>query len=182
MATRIFPISTGKASWGDTVTPTWTVQKQESAGGFVRAIVEHDLPKYEYTIKFPALTKSERDILLGFFNTCKGQLLPFFIKNYMDCHVEKQQLGMGTDGKYQLVKNNGGYVEPVYHADNIKVYVNGAETNQFSYADGKITVSASGTVTASYDYYEKVRFAGNVSFNETFIDVWNCSVKVVSAR
>lgn len=182
MATRIFPISTGKASWSDNVQPIWNVQRQESASGLSRAIVEQDLPKYEYSINFPALTKAERDTLLGFFNACKGQLLPFYIKNEMDCHVEKQRLGQNIDGTYQLVKKYGDYVESVSKVDNLKVFINDTETTAFTENNGKIIMATSGVVSASYDFYEQVRFASNISFNEVFSNVWKCSIKVVTAR
>lgn len=181
MADRFFPIDTNKASWSDTIGIQWAIQKQESASGLIRAIVEQDLPKYEYALSFPMLSKAEAESIIGFFNICRGQLLPFYIKGY-NAHVEKQELGKLPDGKYQLVKKHGDFVEPVERVENLEVFVNGSKVTNYTESGGKITLSTSGTVTASYDYFDKVRFGGNISLTEKFENVWSCSIKVVTAR
>ena len=182
MADRIFPISTGKTAWSDSVGVKWDVQIQESASGLVRSIVEQDLPKYEFTLKFPALTTEEKNTLLGFFNQCKGELLPFYIKPF-NSHIENQTLAKLNDGTFQIVKAVGDYVEPIEKVENLKVFKNGVETTAYTETDGKITITANqGEITASYDYYERVRFGGGLSVSERFNNVWNCSIKVVTAR
>lgn len=179
---RIFPIDIGKTSWGDTETAKWNVQKQESASGLVRAIVEQDLPKYEYSLKFPVLTTEEKDILLGFWNTCKGSLLPFYIKRF-NAHVENQTLAKLSDGKFQLVKVVGDTVEPIDKVANLTVFKNGTKVTNFTEDKGKISISANqGEVTATYDYYERVRFGSDLSVSEKFDNIWSCSIKVVTAR
>lgn len=181
MADRIFPISSDKTSWSDSVRVLWNVQQQESTSGLVRTLVEQDLPKYEYELIFPVLTGEEKDKLIGFYNLCKGGLLPFFIKPY-NCHIEKQTLAKGTDGKYQLVKKSGDFVEAITKADNLLVYVNGTKKTGFTESDGKVAISTTGTVSASYDYYELVRFAEGLTITERYKNVYSCTVKVVTAR
>lgn len=181
MADRIFPIPTDRTAWNDELKVIWNVQQQESAAGLVRTLVEQDMPKYEYALSFPALTRDEKDRLLGFYNLCKGPLLPFFIKPYY-CHIEKQTLAKGSDGKYQLVRKIGDFIEPVTKVDNLLVYVNNTKNTSFTQAGGKITLSTTGTVSATYDYYEKVRFAEGLSITERFKGVYSCSLKVVTSR
>lgn len=182
MADRVFPISVGKTSWSDSVGVKWDVQLQESASGLVRSLVEQDLPKYEFALNFSTLTTEEKNDLLGFFNQCKGQLLPFYIKLY-NSHIENQTLAKLNDGKFQLVKMVGNYVEPVTKVENLKVFKNGVETKSYTETDGKIAITANqNEITATYDYYDRVRFAGGLSVSERFDNVWTCSVKVVTAR
>ena len=182
MSARIFPLDTGLANWNDGFVAKWDVQQAESASGLTRAIVEQDLPKYEFSVKFNAIHGADIEAILGFYNLCKGQLLPFFIKLADHCSVKGQLLARGSDGKYQLVKSAGGYVEPVLHADKIKVYVNGTETSAYTYADGKLSLTASGEVTADYEYYERVRFGDQLSYTQIFANLYSCSIKVVTAR
>lgn len=179
---RVFPISTGRSVWADTASVKWGVQLFESVGGMVRALVERDLPKYEWSIKFDNLDTAELNAIRGFYNLCKGPALPFFIKNVEHCKVEGQLLAPGADGKYQLVKLIDTYAEPVYKVDKLVVYVNGVRTTNYTEANGKLTISTAGTVTADYEYYERVRFNGDLSSTEKFHDLHSCTIKVVSAK
>lgn len=179
---RVFPISTGRSTWSDTAGINWDVQLHESAGGMVRALVEQDLPKYEWSVKFDNLSTAELEAIMGFYNLCKGPALPFFIKHVEHCQAKDQRLQPGPDGKYQLLKVIGEYAEPVYKVDKLKVYVNGVATTSYTEANGKLTLAANGTVTADYEYYERVRFNGALSSTEKFHDTHSCTIKVVSAR
>ncbi len=180
---RVFPISTGRSVWSDTASIKWDVQLHESTGGLVRALVEKDVPKYEWAVKFDNLDTAELNAIRGFYNLCRGPALPFFIKHVEHCRVVGQRLSAGADGAYQCVKLLGDYAQAVYKVDNLTVYVNGAKITDYTEQDGRITVGANGgVVTADYEYYERVRFSGDFSSTEKFHDRHSCTIKVVSAK
>lgn len=180
MADRVFPIPFDRSAYGDSIVQKWDVQIQESASGMFRALTEQDFPRYEYTLKFPHLTVEQKNDLIGFYALCKGQLLPFYIK--MDGHMEKQVLGRGSDGAYQLIKGFGEYVEPIHKADNLEVFSDGVVITNYTVVDGKLSTVANGTISASYDYYEYVRFGNELSVNQIFDNLYSVSVKLVTAR
>ena len=180
MVDRIFPISIGKSSWDGSIKQSWDVQLQESASGLFRGLVEQDLPSYEYDLKFPHLDEQEKNAILGFFAQCKGALMPFYIN--LGGHIDNQQLAKGTDGKYPFIKVYGSYVEPIGKVENVTVFVNGVKTTNYTIEGGKLSVAGTGTVTATYDYYEYVRFGKDLSVKQIFNNLYSVSLKVVTAR
>ena len=97
-----------------------------------------------------------------------------------------QELACDAGGAYQCVSITGGYVEACRKVDNLRVYVDGTETLDYSESGGLITLSA-GTevhrsVCASYDYYRYVKFAGELSVKQLAPDINSVSLKLESVR
>lgn len=181
MADLIFPISSGKSSWSGTQSQTWDVTQTETASGRRRAICGQLYPRYTLNVAFKLLTDADVAALTGFYAKCKGQLLPFWYREN-SWHVEKQQLS-GNGGVYQCVIKNGDYVEPCYRVDDVQVYLNGYATRQFTVSNGAINVNAgTAVVTASYDYYQRVRFDNTLSVTQRYTDVNSVDIKLVTVR
>lgn len=178
----IFPIDAGKTAWDSTKTQSWAVTEQETASGKRRAICNQLYPRYTFSIRFPVLRDDELDTLMGFYGLRKGSLIPFFYKDCIDYHMEKQTLQPNADGKYQCVINTGGFLEPCYYVENLHVFVNDVEVTNFTQSGGLITLTASGTVTASYDYYWRVRFESSISSVKVFKNVNEVSLKLTTVR
>lgn len=182
MSNYFYPLNVGREAWGSTMSPKWETTEHISASGRRRALCEQLYPKWQFNLQYKALDKQEANSLLAFYGQRRGALEPFYYKDYAQHEIKAQQLPQNADGTYQLVANIGGYVEPVQVVDNLKVYVGGNQVTNYTVNNGKVTVTGSGTVTADYDYYFKVRFAGDISFTEIFDGFYNVSVTLEGVR
>ncbi len=184
MATRIFPLDAGKTAWNSTKAQMWSVTESSSASGRRRAICSQAYPQYTFNVSFNVLTDDELARLAGFYSLCKGALLPFYYKDAVDYHVENQSLASDS-GTYQCVIKSGDYVEPCYFVENLHVFIDGKETKNYTETNGGIVVSGAGTnsvVTATYDYYWRVRFNGDLSVTQVLDDVNRVTLKLVTVR
>ena len=184
MAERFFPLEAGSAAWNSSVSQAWEVTQTETASGRRRAICSQLYPKLSFNVSFTALDDKNLSLLIGFYAKCKGTLLPFFYKDY-GARVELQELSRDESGKYQLFIKNGGYVLPCEKADNVSVYIDDKETADFTLDGDILTVpaaTAKSVVMASFDYYWRVRFSDTLSVTQTFADVNNVNLKLVTVR
>lgn len=179
---EVFPISAGKAAWQSTISPAWTTVEQITASGRRRALSTQLYPKWTLSAKFQGLTNAEAETLLGFWNARRGTFESFYYKDFTHYKAEGQRLAQNPDGSYQCVSIIGGYTEPVNKVDNLHVYVNGVETTSYTEADGRIRLSATGIVTADYEYYFRVHFASSISVTEKFYDFNEVSIKLEVVR
>lgn len=184
MSERFFPLSSGKAAWESSIAQTWAVTEKKTVSGKRRAISSQLYPSYTFSVDF-TLNDAEISQLAGFYARCKGGLLPFWYKDF-GAHAEMQELACDAGGAYQCVSITGGYVEACRKVDNLRVYVDGTETLDYSESGGLITLSA-GTeahrsVCASYDYYRYVKFAGELSVKQLAPDINSVSLKLESVR
>lgn len=183
MANIFYPLEAGREAWGSKITPTWNVTEQKTASGRRRAMIEQVYPSWKISLDYRALSDEEAQTLQGFFCLRKGSFEPFLFKSFEYHKAEKQRLGTNADGSYQCVANIGGYVEPVQYVENVTVYVNGTKTTNFTVTNGRIVLSgAGGTLTADYDYYLKVHFAGDLTISHILDNVNNVSVTLESVR
>lgn len=182
MANLFFPIDTGLVSWNTKISQTWDVEEVKSASGRRRTLCQQKLPGWTLSVKFPALTYEEQAALLGFYSRCKGNWNSFLYKDYTYCFVRKQQLGKGTDGKYQCVIPLGDSVEATEYVDNVRVYIDGKRTDNFTVENGKISLTTNGVVTADYEYYWRVCFDKNISISNIFEDVYSVSLTLKVVR
>lgn len=184
MSERFFPLSSGKAAWESSIAQTWAVTEKKTASGKRRAISSQLYPSYTFSVDF-TLNDAEISQLAGFYARCKGGLLPFWYKDF-GAHAEMQELACDAGGAYQCVSITGGYVEACRKVDNLRVYVDGTETLDYSESGGLITLSAGKevhrSVCASYDYYRYVKFAGELSVKQLAPDINSVSLKLESVR
>lgn len=179
----VFPIDTSRASWKSTVSPKWTTVEQITASGRRRALSTQLVPKWEFSCNFKALDNVEADTLLAFYNARRGSFESFFYKDFTHNKATGQILAPSSTGVYQCVANIGGYIEAVHKVDNLRVYVDGVETTAYTETNGLITLATpGGVVTADYEYYFKVHFAGAISITETFANCNDVSIKLEAVR
>nr|DAZ15046.1 MAG TPA: minor tail protein [Caudoviricetes sp.] len=151
---------------------------QRSGAGRVRTMTNLHYPDWTITSKVNYLTDQDARALFGFVASVKGAYEPFLWKDPEDYHEMNIQLPMIAPGKYQCVMKFGAYVEPAAHAENVKVYVSGVEqaASAYTVANGVITITpapaASAVVTATYDYWWKVRFKDDgLGIKKVFADI-----------
>lgn len=183
----IFPLDSKKVDWSSEVAESWEIQEQNAASGKRRTQTYQSLPGWTFKLKFPVLTKAERDTLFAFYAQCKGPFGDFFYKDAESYLIEKQRLGKNSDGSYQLVAKLDGYIEPVAYADHLMVYVNGVKQASSAYTlnNGAIVfkTAPSGTVTASYEYYWKCCFdKSKITEKQLFIDMFSVELTLRVVR
>lgn len=165
------------------------MSEQKSASGKRRAITYQTLPSWTFSITFPALSAEEKDKLLGFFSRVKGSFLPFFYKDAENYKCENVALAKNTDGSYQLTANMHGQQEPIYYADNLSVYVHGTlqEASTYTLDKGAVVFSTApdsdAKVTASYEYYWKVKFAkSELQIKQVYDNIFKVSLSLEVVR
>ena len=189
MAVTIFPLDPGAVSWETETNQSWEVNTQTSASGKRRALTYQTLPGWTFTLTFPALTSKEKDNLLAFFAQMKGNFSPFYYKDAENYKCKNVVLAKNTDGSFQLVANMHGQQEPIYYADNIVVYVDGAEQDVSIYTVDRgavvFTTAPADTakVTASYEYYWKVVFSDSkIQIKQRYNNVFQVSFSLEVVR
>lgn len=166
MALKKFPQDIIHLSWNSRFKAGWTTTVQESASGRSRTMTNQLYPKWTITEQIRLVDNETADKLLGFYNLVKGQYESFLWYDHSKHHEENQTL-QGSAGKYQAVIVTGEFVEYADYIENVTVYLNGTEvgTDKYQVSDGVITFStapsSTDVVTATYDYWWKVRFASS---------------------
>lgn len=179
MSNLVFPISTGKSSWKSKIGQEWTVEEEKTASGRRRTLINQDLSALTFDLNFPALDREQRDKLVGFYARMRGSWDSFWYKDFSHHSAVEQVLAKGADGKYQCLIVTDNYVEPAYKVENLKVYVGGVQTTNFTEQNGLITVAAgTSEVKATYDYYYKVAFNGALSITELITGRYSAAVKL----
>lgn len=179
MSGMVFPISTGKTAWKSKIGQEWTVEEERAGSGRRRTLINQAEPAITFDLNFPALTRQQRDQLTGFYARMRGSFDSFWYKDYSHHTAVGQGLPKGTDGKYQCLIVTGEYAEPAYKVENLKVYIDGVQTTDFTEQNGLITVAAGNKqVTADYDYYYKVAFSGALSVTELITGRYSVGIKL----
>ncbi|MEI6730819.1 MAG: DUF2460 domain-containing protein [Pseudomonadota bacterium] len=175
MSTAILPSLVGLGF--DVVrTPKWDTRIQQSISGKETRIAMQSYPRWQWDLTYNILRSgsafAELQQLVGFFNQRQGMFDTFLYQDADDKSVTAQGLGLG-DGvtrTFSLVRNFGGFVEPIL-APNVvsNVYLNGVLQSPANYSvagwgsanPGVITFvtapSGSVSISADFSYYFPVR-------------------------
>lgn len=187
---NVFPDMPGQA-WKSKKRQTWSVTAQTGASGKRRTLINQTYPKWTIEVKYVGLTKTNADIIMGFFGQQKAGFESFLFKDNEDYQVTGQYIGVGTGNSqsvYLYRSIAGEMSEPVTDIipNTLKLYANGTQIECSIGTNGLITFTApQGTVlTIDYQYYWRVAFDSD--YNEQtiiFLDVYeNASIKMVTAR
>ena len=182
MTSLMFPLDNAKVSWDTKFTQSWDIAEQKTASGRRRTLCQQTLPAWVINVTYPMLTKAEKDALLGFYAQCKGKFMSFWYKDAEEHFVRWLDLEKGSDGTYQCLINYGGFTEPALKVDDLKVFVDGICTYNFTEQNGKITINTTGAVSASYDYYWRVCFGVSISISQKFQDFYTANIKLEVVR
>lgn len=182
MAENIFPLNTGKVAWETKKKQKWDVFSYESASGMRKTLVQQKYPKWVFDISFPALNRREVDMLLSFYARCKGPWLPFFYKDYEIFEVVGRELAKGIDSSYQAVIPCDVYEEPALLIDNVRMWVNGERSRDFTVDGGRIQTAVTGSIKFDYEYYFQVAFANSIAVSQLFHDIYKVSLSLEVVR
>jgi uncharacterized protein (TIGR02217 family) len=185
MSNAVFPTLQG-LKWGITKTPMWSTKTQKSANGRELRAAYFSYPLWKFSLSYEVLranAMAELQTLVGFFNARQGSFDSFLYQDPDDKWVTAQAFGVG-DGvttKFQLVRDYGGFVEPVVATSGTpSIYVAGTLktlTTHYTLVDGLVTFTtppASGAIlTWTGGFYYRVRFLqDSAEFEQFMYQLW----------
>ncbi len=188
MSNAVFPTFPG-LKWGRKRTAVWSTNIQKSASGREIRSAYYTYPQWKFSLSFEVLrTKAsinELEKLAGFFNERRGSFDSFLYEDPTDNKVTDQLIGNVVQGvtRYQLVRNYGGFTEPVLAVKGTPtVKVGGvALTYGRDFAvdnNGVLVLNTPQTpgspITWTGGFYFRVRFTSDAVDFENFIGhLWN---------
>jgi uncharacterized protein (TIGR02217 family) len=189
MSNAIFPDLQG-LKWDIEKTPIWSTIIQTSANGKETRATNWSYPRYKFDLSFEFLEDSSSQIddihtIIGFYNARKGAYDDFLFKDDTDYQMTGQNIGSGNGQStiFQIVRNYGGFLEPVkgVKSSTLKVYLDGVLTTDYTLSDyGVITFNSAPAntvaITVDCEFYYRVRFNDDdVTFNNFLKNLWECN-------
>lgn len=188
MSNAVFPTFPG-LKWGRKRTAVWSTNIQKSASGREIRSAYYTYPQWKFSLSFEVLrTKAsinELEKLAGFFNERRGSFDSFLYEDPTDNKVTDQLIGNVVQGvtRYQLVRNYGGFTEPVLAVKGTPtVKVGGVALTHgrdFSIDNNGVLVlntpqTPGRPITWTGGFYFRVRFTSDTVDFENFIGhLWN---------
>ena len=188
MSNAVFPTFPG-LNWGRKRTAVWSTNIQKSASGREIRSAYYTYPQWKFSLSFEVLrTKAsinELEKLAGFFNERRGSFDSFLYEDPTDNKVTDQLIGNVVQGvtRYQLVRNYGGFTEPVLAVKGTPtVKVGGVALTHgrdFSIDNNGVLVlntpqTPDSPITWTGGFYFRVRFTSDTVDFENFIGhLWN---------
>lgn len=171
MALSIFPDITS-FGWNSKKRQIWeNTYTQKSANGRRKTLCTQSYPTWEIECEYPYLTDEQRHQLAGFFAQLQGPTSAFLWKDPQDYQATDVRIGTGdgTTVKYYLVRDIGGYYEPVKDILNSSLIIKVADVVRAVTigVDGAITFSSlpapaqGSAITATFQYYFRTMFDDN---------------------
>ena len=210
MSNTQFPDLRGLA-WDYTLTPTFSTGVQQATSGREVRAAFWSAPLWKLSLSYEFLHDDSQHVdqngysqlqqFTGFFLARQGSFDSFLIdlaqltRKPLDSTVSGQPIGTG-DGSttsFQLVRNIGGYLEPVQNpaGQSATVYVAGIRKIQgtdYTIANGLVSFAVAPTVgaaiTADFQWLWRVRFAQDaLEFANFMYLLWDCKkVELVEVR
>lgn len=186
MSDAIFPTLPG-LDWDVSKTPEfYTITKTSPTGLDVSAVLAA-YPRWHFSLSYAFLrddgtTTGELQQLVGFFLQRYGNVDDFLYLDPSDNTATNQviSIGDGVTKQFQLCRNYGGFVEPVYGvvSGTPKIAVDGVLTTDISISSkGLVTFNTAPAVNAviswSGKYYYRVKFNDtSTEFNNFLYKLW----------
>ncbi|AEV24625.1 Conserved hypothetical protein 2217 (DUF2460) [Azospira oryzae PS] len=172
MSNTVFPSNIPGLAWDNTKTPVFSSVVRTAASGKELRAAFYSYPLWDFKLSYELLRNStvnginELKTVLGFFLSRQGKFDSFLYEDPYDCAIADQQIGIGNGSNkvFQLVRDFGGFLEPVMNVKQVDaIKVGGVATTDYSIdSKGKITLTTAPTsgqvVTWSGGYYFRCRF------------------------
>jgi uncharacterized protein (TIGR02217 family) len=123
MSQAIFPALPSLA-WSTFKRPTFSTRISKRTSGREVRSANYTYPLYEFELTYEILRADaayqELQQLMGFFLQRQGQFDTFLFQDPTDCLIASQVIGVGDGATtvFPLVRNLGGWVEPIGQAAN----------------------------------------------------------------
>ncbi len=186
MSNAIFPTLAGLA-FNVLRSPVWSTQVADSASGRQYTLGKRLYPLWHFKLPFEVLRAAggwtEWQTLVGFINARRGRYDSWLYQDPRDFTVTAQSFGTGdgTTRSFALVRNLGGFLEPVggVNTGATTIYVNGTPTSVTYDADLSTVTFASApasgaALTWSGQFYFRCRFLQDeISFEQFMQDMYS---------
>jgi uncharacterized protein (TIGR02217 family) len=191
--TAIFPVLPG-LGWSVTKSPRFAGRIQHAVSGREVRVLDQPHPIWTWTLTYTLLRDKwdtrgigglgagydELRTIVGFFLVQQGTFQAFLFDDPTDNTVAAQLIGTGnsTTGVFQLVRNMGGFAEPMTAPNAVgAIYFNGVRQDPAGYTvdveTGQVTFTApppaGQIITADFTYRFRVRFADDSAEFENFM-------------
>jgi uncharacterized protein (TIGR02217 family) len=186
LSDAIFPTLPGIA-WDITKSPEFYTLTKTSPTGLDVSAVLSAYPRWHFSLVYEFLRDDgtitgELQQLVGFFLQRYGNVDDFLYLDPTDNTVTNQVIsfGDGVTKQFQLCRNFGGFVEPVYGAveGTVTIAVNGVPTTDFSVSTKALVTfntapAANAVITWSGKFYYRVKFNDpTTEFNNFLYKLW----------
>lgn len=140
MSDAIFPVLIGQ-EWPVSKTPSYKTLVQTSVSGKEKRLALQSYPRWTFIVSYSYLSDGgsptdDIHTLVGFYLARQGQFDTFLFNDVTDNTATNQTIatGDGSTTQFQLVRNYGGFIEPVKGLVTAPVItVNGVATTAFTW-------------------------------------------------
>jgi len=185
MSDAIFPTLRG-LMWDSTKTPEFSTITTTSVSGLDVSAALCAFPRWHFSLSYEFLdddgtVNGDIQQIIGFFLQRYGNVDDFLYLDPTDNTATNQAIGVGdgANKQFQLCRNYGGFVEPVYGVQSTPIIkINGVQTTAFTLSTkGLITFitapAMSATITWSGTFYYRVKFKESmIEFNNFMYKLW----------
>jgi uncharacterized protein (TIGR02217 family) len=199
MSNAILPSLPG-LSWGITKKPLWSTKVSDAISGRQYTLSRRLYPLWTFRMSYEVLRATtaftELQQLVGFMNSRKGRYDDWLYLDPRDNLATAQAFAIGDNvtKAFELVRNFGGFVEPVggVNSDTLQVYKAGVlqtlTTHYTLSADLRVVTfvtapTAGQALTWTGQYYFRCRFTTDeFSFEEFMQNKWKADVEFRTFR
>ena len=170
MSEAVFPSLIGQ-EWPVSKTPAFYNIIQKSVSQKRKALALTSYPLWTFKVSYSFLSDNgtpNDDIhtLMGFFLARQGNFDDFLFDDKTDNFAQSQLIGVGDGSttKFQLARNYGGYIEPVFAVKGTPtITINDVATTAFTVSTkGMVTFTAApangAQIKATFGFYYRVAF------------------------
>ena len=191
MSNAVFPPPSApgvvRLAWSNVRTPMFRTAIAEATSGLEAAAARWIFPRWRWLLTYHAIGEAGHELgdqlrpIVGHFLTHAGRGDTFLFQDPEDFSLANQATypatGNGTTKHFQILRNYGGFIEPIFEVKSgtLVVKVNGVtQTAGVDYTESEGLVQfglplANGVaVTASCQFYFRVRFAEDAADFENF--------------
>ena len=188
MSNATFPppsAGTVRLAWSNVRAPEFRTLIEESANGLEARTSKWVYPRWRWTLTYHAIGEAGHEFgdqlraVVGHFLAHRGAGDTFLFRDPEDYAIAAQNIGTGNGvtKNFQVVRNYGGFVEPIYEIKSGTLVVKKAGVTQilsthYVEDDGLVqffTAPAVGqAITVDCEFYFRVRFAQDLQDIENF--------------
>lgn len=186
MSEAVFPELKG-LSWERTKTAIWSTQIQTAGSGVEKRASLWSYPRWKFNLSYEFLEDDgtmtgDLQRIIGFFNARRGSFESFLYLDPSDHSVQDQIIGMGDglNNRFQLVRNFGGFIEPVRALQSMPLVTMDGVLNCDFVMDNYGVIEfwppppQGAVIAASFDFYYRVRFVNDESeVNNFLMNLWS---------
>lgn len=201
MSNDVFPPSGTRLAWGNIRTPEFRTLIEDSASGLEARTSKWVYPRWRWTLTYHALGQAGHQFgdqlrpIIGHFLKHRGAGDTFLFRDPEDYAITNQTIGTGNGATkhFQIVRNYGGFVEPIYEIKGGTLVVKKAGVTQtdpthYTQASGLVQFvtapSVGQAIAVDCEFYFRVRFEQDLQDFENFTHLLHAmrEVRLVSEK